>query len=106
MGHQKHSQMRPVMPVARNADCQPWVAMSHATKGGAMMAPTDDPLLKMPDASARSLSGNHSATSLMAAGQLPASPMPSNNRERPRLIGPTTNACMMEATDHQPMQSA
>ena len=38
------------------------------------------PELKMPVAKARSRFGNHSATVLIAAGKLPASPSPSRNR--------------------------
>jgi hypothetical protein len=48
--------------------------------GGARIAPTEEPLLNNPAASARSLSGNHSATTFTAPGQFPASPMPSRNR--------------------------
>src|SRR6266702_7216720 len=36
------------------------------------MAPTAEPLLNTPEASARSRSGNHSATTFTPAGQLPA----------------------------------
>src|SRR5438309_4730738 len=56
--------------------------MIQATTGGARIAPTEDPLLKMPEARARSRSGNHSATTFTPAGQFPASPMPSRNREK------------------------
>ena len=50
--------------------------MHHGTNKAAIIAPKLDPLLKMPVASARSRLGNHSATVLMDAGKLPASPMP------------------------------
>ncbi len=40
------------------------------------------PELKMPVAKARSLLGNHSATVLMEAGKLPASPRPRKKRAR------------------------
>ena len=46
------------------------------------MAPKLEPLLKMPVARARSRLGNHSATVLMEAGKLPASPMPKALRTR------------------------
>ena len=48
----------------------------HGTTSGATTAPMLVPELKMPVASARSRFGNHSATVLIAAGKLPASPMP------------------------------
>ena len=69
--------------------------------GGARMAPAADPLLKMPDASARSFSGNHSATTFTAPGQFPASPIPSRKRKAPRLNAPRASACSIAATDHQ-----
>src|ERR1700688_1287680 len=76
-GHQTRSQMMPHSPTIRKAALQPLLRMIQATTGGARIAPTEEPLLKMPEASARSRSGNHSATTLTPAGQFPASPMPS-----------------------------
>ena len=35
------------------------------------------------------------------ADQLPASPIPSRNRHRPRLSGPVANACNIAEADHQ-----
>src|SRR5438874_13675596 len=72
-----------------NAHCHPRVSAIHGTTAGATIAPTLLPLLKMPVASARSFFGNHSATVLMAAGKLPASPSPSTNRARRK---PATDA--------------
>ena len=94
------------MPTARNAAGHPKRSSSHATSGGASMAPKAEPLLKMPLASARSRSGNHSATTLTPPGQLPASPIPSRNRNAPRLQGPVAKACSTAAPDHQTMQRA
>ncbi len=48
--------------------------MHHGTNSAATIAPKLEPLLKMAVASARSRLGNHSATVLMDAGKLPASP--------------------------------
>src|SRR5688572_13660690 len=72
--------MKPVSPVATNAHFQPHCKVIHGTAKGVSSAPTFVPELKMPVASARSFRGNHSATALMAAGKLPASPMPKANR--------------------------
>ena len=52
----------------------------QGTARGVTSAPTFVPELKMPVAKARSFFGNHSATVLMEAGKLPASPRPSTNR--------------------------
>ncbi len=50
------------------------------------MAPKFEPLLKMPVARARSRLGNHSATVLMDAGKLPASPTPNALRTKTCII--------------------
>ncbi len=42
-------------PMEKNALGQPKLSTIHATSGGASMAPIDEPLLNMPEASARSL---------------------------------------------------
>ena len=74
--------------------------------GGARIAPTDDPLLKIPEANERSSAGNHSATTFTAAGQLPASPIPSRKRNTPSDSAPRANACNSAHRDHQPTNSA
>jgi hypothetical protein len=71
-------------PVNRNAACQPHVTAMMGTTSGATIAPTFVPELKMPVAKARSRRGNHSATVLIAAGKLPASPSPRRNRATPK----------------------
>ena len=58
------------------------------TSSGVARAPTLVPALKMPVASARSFLGNHSATVLIDAGKLPASPSPRANLA---TIKPTTD---------------
>src|SRR6266436_5634188 len=65
-----------------NAHSQPKRTVTNGTTIGVMIAPTFVPALKMPVASARSRRGNHSATVLIAAGKLPASPSPRTNRAR------------------------
>src|SRR5579871_4576990 len=75
------SHTNPSEPENANAQRQP----IHAATGGiARMAsapPTLDPLSKMATATLRSLPGNHSATVLLAPGQLNPSPMPSRKRD-------------------------
>ena len=63
---------------------------------GASMAPTLVEASKIPVAKALSLLGNHSATVFMAAGKLPASPIPSPKRatiKPARLKAGLTAAC-------------
>ena len=64
------------------------------------MAPKFEPLLKMPVAKARSRLGNHSATVLMEAGKLPASPTPNALRTKTCIItNRPTKALRMPNTD-------
>ena len=60
--------------------------MHHGTNSAATMAPKFEPLLKMPVARARSRLGNHSATVLMEAGKLPASPTANALRTRMCIV--------------------
>src|SRR5437763_7446087 len=71
------SHRKPSAPVAMNAARQLQVKVIHGTTSGVTSAPMFVPELKIPVASARSFLGNHSATVLIAAGKLPASPRPS-----------------------------
>src|SRR5687768_7677802 len=103
---QTASQAKPVSPTARNADCQPMRSTNHATSGGATIAPMAEPLLKMPEASARSFGGNHSETTFIAAGQLPASPNPSRKRKAPSDHADRAIECIAPAADHKNMQAA
>ena len=69
--------------------------MIHGTTSGVMSAPMLVPELKMPVARARSFFGNHSATALIDAGKLPASPSPRITREsaRPAAAPPSRSTC-------------
>ena len=71
-----------------------------------MADPIDEPALKMPMPSARCRAGNHSATALAAAGQLPGSAKPSMNRNAPSDHFPTANACSICAADQLNMNTA
>src|SRR5215475_13543218 len=75
-----------------NAARQEYVRAIHGTIAGATTAPTLVPALKIPVARARSFFGNHSATVLMEAGKLPASPSPSANRTTMNPITDTDKA--------------
>jgi hypothetical protein len=61
----------------------------QGTTAGVSSAPMLVPELKIPVANARSRFGNHSATTLMAAGKFPASPRPSTKRA---AMNPATDA--------------
>src|ERR1700692_483087 len=74
--------------------------------GGAIADPSDEPALKIPTPSARCLGGNHSATALAAAGQLPGSLRPSRNRTAPNDQIPVVSACSMAAIDQVEMKTA
>ena len=76
--------MKPKAPVRMKAHCQPKLRAIQGTTAGAMIAPTLVPALKRPVAKARSFFGNHSATDLIAAGKLAASPRPSAKRAAPK----------------------
>src|SRR5436190_9554973 len=78
-----------MIPVKMNASYQPHAITIAGTSSGVANAPTFVPALKMPVASARSFFGNHSATVLIEAGKLPASPSPSRNLT---TIKPITDA--------------
>ncbi len=69
------------------------------------MAPSAEPLLKMPEAVDLSCGGNHSLVSFKAAGQLPASPMPKKNRQIPNCKGVIAKACTSPAVVQKAMHN-
>src|ERR1700761_8795531 len=74
------SHTKPSEPENTNDHRQPkWMAI-HGITSAATAPPTLEPLSKMATATLRSWLGNHSATVLLAAGQLKPSPMPSSMR--------------------------
>src|SRR5688572_8802656 len=93
-------QKNPVSPVKTKAHCQPQASVIQGTASGVNSAPTFVPELNIPVASARSFFGNHSATVLIDAGKLPASPSPSRKRT---IMKPTTeaNEVVVETTPNQ-----
>ena len=78
-GHQSSSHANPSEPVTMNAQFQPYWSVIHGTIATDTSTPTLVPELKIPVASARSRFGNHSATVLIAAGKLAASPSQHSN---------------------------
>src|SRR5215831_1081648 len=54
------SHKNPSSPIAMKALCQPRRNTNQAMSGGEITAPIDAPLLKIPEARARSCEGNHS----------------------------------------------
>src|SRR6266700_992892 len=76
------------------------MALRATNAGGPIIDATFEPALKTPVAKARSFLGNHSATALMAAGKLPASPRPSMLLQKPSPTTEPVSACNPAATDH------
>ena len=79
------------------AICQPSAMVMIGTRKGAIMAPTLEPALKMPMASARSRLGNHSVAAARVQGNRPDSPSPIGMRTqvKPRVL--VTSACAIWA---------
>ena len=74
-----------------------------AISGGARMPPTAVPALMMPMAVERSRTGNHSATALVAAGNPPPSPTPSNNLLAASMAKLAANPWLAQARDQNTM---
>ena len=98
------SQKKPSEPVMRNVACQPKLICNATMMGVAMTLPSAAPLLKIDMAKARSFTGNHSAQTLAAPGQLPASPRPSRKRKTLKPAAPRAVAWAMAAIDHSVME--
>jgi hypothetical protein len=76
-----------------NAIRQPNVTAMTGTINGVRIAPTFEPALKMPIASARSRCGNHSLAAASAAGNAPASPIASGMRAKIIMPALVNSAC-------------
>src|SRR4051812_3082641 len=98
--------MKPSAPVTTNAERHPHVIASHGTRIGVTIAPTLDPALKIPVASARSFAGNHSATVLIDAGKLPDSPSPRANRAALNAVVVRANAADIADRLHSVIDAA
>ena len=71
--------------------------------GGANTDPTAVPALMIPIAVDRRLSGTHSATTRVAAGNAPPSPIPSRQRAASRTSKFVASPCRAQAPDHHSM---
>src|SRR5476649_723275 len=80
--------------------------MHQTTSGGATMAPMEVPELNQPVATDFSLSGNHSETTLMAAGMAADSEKPSRARKKDSDNQPVVKACSIQATDQNTVKTA
>src|SRR4051812_29658355 len=76
--HTNHA--NPRIPENAKAVRHPNLRAIHGIHNAASAPPMLDPLSKMATASPRSCGGKHSATALLAPGQLKPSPIPSRNR--------------------------
>ena len=77
--------------------------MIAAINGAAITDPTAVPALISPIALERSLTGNHSATALVAAGKPPPSPKPSKNRLIASIQNPAASPWLAQASDQNTM---
>src|SRR5207237_2333939 len=94
---QKEVKRKQVPPFPTNATRHPQHKLIHATSPDASIAPTLVPALKIPVASARSFFGNHSATALILAGNIAASPKPRIQRATAKLASELHRAVPIEA---------
>src|SRR5215475_6563954 len=101
--HRAHS--KPNAPVRTKIHRQVAWERTMAISGGAITAPPAVPALMIPIAVARSLVGNHSATTRVAAGKPPPSPVPSRNRLIARARKLAANAWLADASDQNTMMT-
>ena len=82
---------------------QPSAATISGTHAAVRMMPTFAPALNNPVAKLRSFRGNHSATDLIDAGKLPASPSPRRKRVTDMPMMLFTKPCKTPAMLHTVM---
>src|SRR4051794_18451184 len=92
--------MMPRTPMMMNTACQEVKATIRVTIGRAMTAPTREPESQMLVAKARSLTGNHVATTLAAVLGAGLSPTPRRKRAAKRDQKLEAAAVTMVKTDH------
>src|ERR1700693_2526335 len=101
MYNQSANQTNPRIPENTKDQRQPkGIAIQGITRA-AKAPPTLEPLSKIATARLRSSLGNHSATVLLAPGQLKPSPIPSKNRKTIKPNMELANPVKMFTTDHQ-----
>jgi len=74
-----------------------------AMSGGATTIPSAVPAFMMPMAVERSLTGNHSATTRVAAGKPPPSPAPRSRRQAASMAKLVARAWPAQASDQNTM---
>src|SRR5580698_9827994 len=100
------SHRNPSSPEKMKDHRQPNSIAIHGMTSAANAPPTLDPLSKMATATLRSSLGNHSATVLLAPGQLKPSPIPSMNRNAAKLKTEPANPVKMLTKDHHTTATA
>src|SRR3954452_21896960 len=94
------SQTKPSTPEKANDQRHPKTSATQGMTSAASAPPTLDPLSKMATARLRSSAGNHSATVLLAPGQLIPSPIPSRNRHAAKPATEFTRPVSAFTVDH------
>src|ERR1700692_2104275 len=92
---------KPRTPEKTNDQRQPNANAIQGIASAAKAPPTLEPLSKIATATLRSWLGNHSATVLLAAGQLKPSPMPKRKRKDAKLKTEPANPVRILTTDQK-----
>src|ERR1700735_5190519 len=92
--------MRLTTPEKTNDHRHPQYSAITGITMAAIAPPTLEPLSKSATATLRSSFGNHSATVLLAPGQLNPSPMPNRKRKAVKLKTECASPVKMLTTDH------
>src|SRR3954452_3037038 len=100
------NQAKPSAPETRKAYCQPKRIVIQGIKTAASPPPTLEPLSNIATAKPRSPGGNHSATALLAPGQLTPSPMPRRKRSIANDATEWARLVAIPITDHQTTPTA
>src|SRR5271170_319487 len=95
------SHTKPRTPEKTNDQRQPNASAIQGITKAASAPPTLEPLSKMATAMLRSSLGNHSATVLLAAGQLKPSPMPRRKRKDAKAKTELANPVRILTTDQK-----
>src|ERR1700733_174154 len=106
MRNQAISQTKPSVPEKTKAHRQPNASAIHGIARAANAPPTLEPLSNMATARPRSSLGNHSATVLLAPGQLKPSPMPSRKRKAAKVKTVEAKPVNMLISDQKTTASA
>src|ERR1700733_3608725 len=103
---QTKSQTKPRSPENMKADLHPKARAIQGMARAANAPPKEEPLSKMATAMLRSRLGNHSATVLLAPGQLTPSPTPSRKRKAAKANTELANAVKILTSDQKETATA